>query len=169
MVYPPCYVEMVRSVLGSITLDPASCEVAQEWIRADTFYTVSDNGLTQRWHGRVFLNPPYGKNGGISNQAVWSGRMVDAWEAGAIEAGLLLINSTHGYRWYEDLWTRFPVCLLRERVRFIRPDGSVGGRAKRGQTFVYFGSDTAGFARVFGDAGRIILPGGDEWTTNPRK
>lgn len=155
---PPEYVEMARAVLGEIDLDPASSVTAQICVRAKSFYTVDDDGLKLGWFGNVFLNPPYGKTLGKSNQDVWSRRMVTAYESGEIESGILLVNSTHGYKWYEELWVHFPSCLVRERIRFMRPDGSAGGQAKRGQTFVYFGKNMAQFSSVFGCIGRIVMP-----------
>lgn len=154
---PVPYIELAHEVLGNIDLDPASEPFPQQWIKADRYWT--QDGLLHQWNAKtVFCNPPYGKLGGKSNQAAWSRKMVCEYEAGHFKAGILLINSTHGYRWYEELWTKYPVCLARERIRFIKPDGTVGGQAKRGQTFVYFGTDPAKFIDVFSNLGRIVLP-----------
>jgi hypothetical protein len=45
--------------LGIFDLDPCS-PVNRPWDTALNHYTVIDNGLVQPWHGRVWLNPPYG-------------------------------------------------------------------------------------------------------------
>ena len=58
---PQDYVEAARFVLGAIDLDPASAPRAQEWIKAKTFFTEQDDGLTKEWRGRIWLNPPYTK------------------------------------------------------------------------------------------------------------
>jgi len=161
---PPYIIEMVRDVLGWIDLDPASDKVPQEWIRANRIFTKTDrwkgDGLTESWRAiTVFLNPPYGKSvDGQSNQALWSGLMQAEYQLENFEQGILLINSTHGYNWYENIWTRYPCCLARERIRFIKPDGTVGGQAKRGQTFVYFGTNATRFIEVFSELGRVLLP-----------
>ena len=155
---PSEIIEMVREVLGVIWLDPASDPVPQQWIKAMVYF--SEGGLTRAWPGGpVFCNPPYGKSKGFgSNQAAWSYAMMSKYRAGEFLEGILLVNSTHGYKWYEELVDGRIHCLARERIRFIKPDGSVGGRAKRGQTFVYFGADPTKFIRVFSGIGRIIRP-----------
>ena len=57
---PQKYIEATRKVLGSIELDPASSDKAQEIVRAKRYFTVEDNGLNQSWKAEtVFLNPPY--------------------------------------------------------------------------------------------------------------
>lgn len=153
---PPFYVGLVRAVLEEIDLDPASHLVAQEWIKARNARFVE--GMDSPWRGRVFCNPPYGKENGKSSQAVWSAFMAEQYRAGYMTEGVLLVNSTHGYKWYEELWANHPVCCLRDRIRFVREDGSVGGQAKRGQTFVYFGERPYAFAHVFSPHGRIVFP-----------
>lgn len=40
-------------------LDPCSPGPGH-WVPADKIYTKSDDGLSQPWHGLVFMNPPFG-------------------------------------------------------------------------------------------------------------
>ena len=160
---PPFYIELVREVLGEIDLDPASHPVSQEWIKAKECWT--SKGLESLWdigdRTRVFCNPPYGKTGSKSNQGLWSMFMHIEYSYKRIEEGILLINSTHGYSWYEDIWRLYPCCLLRERIKFLYPwngEALESGQAKKGQTLVYFGDNIRKFNNVFKSHGRIILP-----------
>lgn len=155
---PSYYIELARRVLGVIDLDPASDPFPQTWIQAKHYFVKKNDGLAQAWGGRVWLNPPYGKESGKSSQAIWSKKMIDEYESGNVKEAIMLVNSTHGYKWYEELWTYYPVCCARERIRFIRQDGTEGGQAKRGQTFVYFGANPNLFKIFFSSIGRIILP-----------
>jgi hypothetical protein len=57
---PSEVVEAARTTLGAIDLDPASCEAASRVVRASSYYTKQQNGFTQPWRGRLFMNPPGG-------------------------------------------------------------------------------------------------------------
>lgn len=148
---PPELIERARACLGGIDLDPASNDIAQRWIKATTYYTA-ETPLQAPWAGRVWLNPPF------DDTPAWVGRLDYAYTRGDVTAAILLVNSAPGYVWWESLWTRRPVCMLRERVRFVQPDGTRGGQAKKGQTIAYFGQDYRAFIDAFGDIGRILLP-----------
>ena len=56
-------VEAARAVMGGIDLDPASSETANKQIKAARIFTVETNGLIQEWHGRIWLNPPFSREG----------------------------------------------------------------------------------------------------------
>lgn len=155
---PPDYARLVHAVLGSIDLDPASNRAANRYVRAAAYYTKRQDGLRKPWHGRVFLNPPYGKTAGRSNQEVWSMHMYRAYRRGDFDSGILLIYSTQGYEWYERLWRLAPVCCARKRICFINAQGEQMSEAKKGSTFVYFGRRVALFEKVFSNIGRVILP-----------
>jgi hypothetical protein len=148
---PPGIIERARAVLGNIDLDPASSAVAQQWIAAERYYTADvPHG---QWAGRVWLNPPF------DDTPAWVDRLEAAYDAGDVTAAVLLVNSAPGYVWWEELWRRRPVCMLRERLSFYTADGTPGGQAKKGTTIAYYGPDVARFVAGFRDLGRLFLPG----------
>ncbi len=51
--------DILRS-LGEFDLDPCS-PITRPWDTAKTHFSVLDNGLLKEWFGRVWLNPPYGR------------------------------------------------------------------------------------------------------------
>lgn len=54
--------EIIR-VLGPFDLDPCA-PVNRPWDTALHHFTIEDDGLSHRWNGRVWLNPPYGPHTG---------------------------------------------------------------------------------------------------------
>lgn len=51
--------EIIES-LGEFDLDPCS-PVKPLWQTAKVMYNKHDDGLKQKWEGRVWLNPPYSR------------------------------------------------------------------------------------------------------------
>lgn len=155
---PPQYIDAAREVMGGIDLDPATCEAAQRVIAASTYYTETDDGLSQPWYGRVWMNPPYGKIGNDSSQGQWAQKLVSEYKAGNVAEGIFLVKAAVGYEWFEVLWDELPVCFSRERLSFVREDGSFDGQSKQGTAFFYVGQNVQRFIDVFRRFGRVILP-----------
>jgi hypothetical protein len=155
---PSKYIELARKVLGKIDLDPASCEEAQKTVKAKTYYTKEDDGLSQEWRGNVWCNPPYLKEQGKSNQGTWSAKFLDEYAKGNVEQGILLVKAALGYKWFEILFETLPVCFCRERLSFINEEGEDDGQSKQGTAFFYIGKDPSKFYAVFRDLGRVIPP-----------
>lgn len=145
---PPKYIALARQVLGEIDLDPASCAAAQAVVQALKFYTEHENGLMQPWYGRMWINPPY------SAPTPWVRRAIAEYQAGTIEAALILTNSYTETGWWQDLATAGLMLMFRGRLNFWHPD-KVTTQNRTGQTLAYFGPDKARFIEVFGSYGVI--------------
>lgn len=102
--------------LGSFDLDPCAA-IGRPWDCAKNNYTIVENGLLLPWRGRVWCNPPYGKEA-----AAFVARMVEHGN------GLALIFMRPDTRWFQDmvLATARYIFLLRGRIRFCRIDGTPG-------------------------------------------
>lgn len=155
---PPVYLEAVRAVLGTIDIDPASNAEANTIVQARAFYDTTANGLKRDWTGRVFLNPPYGKEEGesMSNQALWSARLISQYQQGITTEAILLVNAITDAGWFQPLWD-YPICFTDHRIPFYRPGGEAGKQPVRGSVFVYFGANVAEFASVFRRFGAVVL------------
>lgn len=148
---PPDIIERARTLLGGIDLDPASNATAQQWIKASKYYTA-ETPAGMSWAGRVWLNPPF------DDADTWVDRLDSEYVDGDVTAAVLLVNSAPGYIWWEDLWRRRPVCMLRERVCFWTDEGAQYEPAKKGTTIAYYGNDVITFKQTFSAIGRVILP-----------
>ena len=151
---PKKYIEAVRSVLGNIDIDPASNEIANQTVQATTFYSVSDDGLSKNWQGSVFLNPPYGKTNGKSNQGVWVKKLIDQYEAGICKQAIVLVNASTHTRWFSKLW-KYPICFTNHKIRFYSYNHTIN-QPTHGNAFIYFGSHVPVFKECFTKFGKVI-------------
>lgn len=148
---PAVYIEAARKVLGEIDLDPASCEKAQETVKAKCFYSKSDNSLGREWAGRVWLNPPYSQPA-ISD---FTSKLIADLNSGAITSAILLTNNHTDTGWFHNCESiAAALCFTRGRIKFIDAvKGEVMPTA--GQCFFYYGGETQYFGEVFRDFGFI--------------
>lgn len=151
---PAKYIEAARALMGGIDVDPASNRTANETVQATVFYDSDTNGLCHDWHGRVWLNPPYGRDGGDSNQDIWSQRLREQYEAGITTEAVLLVNAAVDTRWFQRLFD-YPVCLTLGRINFSTPEPVANG-STHGSAFVYFGSQIDRFVEIFREFGAVV-------------
>jgi phage N-6-adenine-methyltransferase len=149
---PSALIERARAVLGEIDVDPASNEFAQRTVKAATFYSKEDDGLSKPWQGRVWLNPPYSR--GVIGQFV--AKLCAERKAGRVEAAILLThNHTETAWWQAAALGSHAICFPRARVKFESPRGDIGS-PQQGQAIFYFGSDVDKFSQKFYDVGLIV-------------
>ena len=153
---PKWVIDAAREVMGWIDLDPASCKEAQENVQAVLYYTIVDDGLSRDWYGKVWMNPPYSKTDGRSNQDIWTEHLISEYENSNVTEAIFLVKAALGYKWFESLFERFPVCFLRERLSFILDDGNDDGQSKQGTAIFYLGDNFDKFYAVFRKYGRVI-------------
>lgn len=158
---PSVYIEAARTVMGSIDLDPASCAMANQIVKAKRYFTKEDNGLVQSWHGRVWLNPPYGRvnpeltGSNRSFQHFFSRKCHEEYIQGRIEQAILLLHGYTVYKvWYQSLFYNAPFCLHKDYIPFIRDDGKIAGNGYGG-VLVYLGPNEQKFIDTFSQFGTI--------------
>lgn len=147
---PADYLDAARTVMGGIDLDPASCEDANQTVRATEFFDGEADGLDQIWFGRVWLNPPYGKLAGS-----FVAKLVDEESKGNIEQAIVLVNAnTTDTKWFAPLWDRI-LCFTNHRIDFNSPNYKHAS-STHGSVFIYFGPDEKSFAKHFDEFGFVV-------------
>jgi phage N-6-adenine-methyltransferase len=146
---PAEYIEAARRVLGTIDLDPASSQEANQVVKASAYYTINDDGLSQDWAGKVWLNPPYTANliGRFASKAAAE------YQSGRVNEAVILVNNATETSWFAALAeVSAAVCFLRSRVKFWRPDGETNSPLQ-GQAILYMGDRPTVFEREFSRLG----------------
>jgi hypothetical protein len=113
-----------RYILGSIDLDPASCERAQRVVQATKWIGLPGDGTCEPWKGLWWCNPPY------SEPELWVPHGLDEHlrylKGGSRSEGLFLLPTCTGTKWWTRLWD-FPIAWI-GRLKFWGQDVDAGSR-----------------------------------------
>jgi hypothetical protein len=111
-------------------LDP--CSPGQgHWVPAHKIYTEAEDGLKRPWHGKVFMNPPFG---GRNGHVPWLVKFFDHAN------GIAIVRSYTSSGWWHDHMDRAEALLWpRGKTKFIKPDGTVGRSPGHGVVLIGMG------------------------------
>jgi phage N-6-adenine-methyltransferase len=105
---PQTLFDELDRIFGGFTLDPCA---TSENAKCSRYFTTADDGLIQHWTGKVFMNPPYGRE---------IGRWVEkAWRE-SIDGALVvcLLPARVDTRWWHNYARNGYVYFLRGRLKF---------------------------------------------------
>ncbi|MGY4371844.1 phage N-6-adenine-methyltransferase [Bradyrhizobium sp. LB1.3] len=154
---PARYVELARTVLGQIDVDPASNPMAQETVRARTFYTAETDGLDKPWLGKVWMNPPYSQPEIVH----FVDKLIAEYKAGNVKEAIMLTHNSTDTKWFDALFkSSDAICFTTGRVKFVSPKGEFAAPAM-GQAFSYFRPNPRGFTEVFSEVGNVVTLAND--------
>lgn len=105
----------IVKALGPFDLDP--CYLPKEerpWDTAKNHFSEKENGLIQPWEGRVWLNPPYGRE-----TPKWVKRMSEH------SNGIVLVFARVETKWFHDyIWKHASAIFFPQgRIGFCFPSG----------------------------------------------
>jgi len=144
---PPEYTAAAKVVMGGIDLDPASSHKANEFVGADKYYTLEDDGLVQEWGGRVWMNPPYSQ----PEIAEFCDKFLASPE---INEACVLVNNATDTRWMQKMLKHATaVCFVRGRISYLDKSGKPKNKPLQGQAILYYGNNTDGFSSAFSEFG----------------
>lgn len=108
---PQPFFDKLAAEFGGFDLDPCA---TSENAKCTVFYTETEDGLKQPWQGKVFMNPPYGREIGH-----WVEKAYAASLAGCLVVCLLPARTDTAW-WHNYV-------MLADEVRFVRGRLKFGG------------------------------------------
>jgi hypothetical protein len=175
-------VDSAHLLMGGIDLDPASSVMANKYVNAKNFYTISDDGLNdQEWHGNVYLFPPnrsyfwntkayrWKATRGlsptlISGHALWWQTLKRKWLTGEINQAVYFSNCPDMFLYAQDIFDH-PICILRTRpilVQHFLATDEIKSRNTCVSFVVYLqpkeytSEATENFIEIYGEKGKLL-------------
>ena len=117
-------------------LDPAHPGIGTPYcyVPVKRVFTIKDDGLKMPWptHELFFLNPPYGRRW---EHVPWLKKLISHGN------GIGLFRAYTSADWFHEVLLPSKAVLMfpAERIKFIRPDGSVGEQPGHGNVFITLG------------------------------
>lgn len=140
---PQAIIVAAMAALGGIDLDPCS-NTGTPNVPASRHLTAEDDGLAHGWRGKVYMNPPYGREIGG-----WIDKLTTEFAYGNVTAAVALLPARTDTAWFRALPARW-VCFVSGRLRFSGADP-----APFPSVAAYLGPDAAAFADAFGSLGLL--------------
>ncbi len=137
--------ELVKK-LGEFDLDPCS-PVNPPFVHAPVNYTIESNGLTREWFGRIYMNPPYGKD-----MHKWLDKLQKHGNGIA-----LIFARTETKCFFENVWDKADALLfVKGRIRFYHVSGEQGGTPGAPSVFIAYGKNNAIALKNSGIEGKYL-------------
>lgn len=138
--------DVIRA-LGEFDLDPCA-PINRPWDMAKHHYTKNDDGLNLPWFGRIWLNPPYGRE-----TFKWMHKLSEH------KSGIALIfarTETRGF--HEMIWKKaHSVFFFLGRLAFYHVDGTKGDSANAPSCLVSYSNYDSEIIRTSGLKGKQVF------------
>ena len=109
---------------------------------------LSGESLSQNWSGFVWMNPPFGGRNGI---IPWLDKFI------AHGNGIALTPDGTSAPWFQDAAASMSAILFTRKIKFLRPDGSVGRSPSNGTALMAVGNQGKAALRRAAIAGYGLL------------
>lgn len=144
---PKKILDAVLAVLGEIDLDPCSNSHENPNVPASVHYTKEDDGLSKGWNGRVFLNPPYGRD-----VQKWTNKLVNDYKSRNVTEAIVLVAARTDTKWFNRLGYHATCwCAVKGRLKF---SDSINSAPFPSSVF-YLGNRPREFCDQFYEIGQI--------------
>lgn len=142
---PIQFVRPLANALDGFDVDPASGAEAQPL--ASTRYDEADDGLSQEWHGDVWLNPPF------SEKTAWVEKTRREVRAGRADTVVVLLPvDTSTALFHEHVVEATVLCFVEGRLSFV----GGGENPSFGVLVAVYGAAPADLREALGRTGTLV-------------
>ena len=137
--------EIIKA-LGEFDLDPcAPSPTTRPWSTAFLHYW--ENGLEKDWYGRVWCNPPYGRE-----TFKWLNKLAEHGEGTA-----LIFARTETIGFHKEIWSKaHSIFFFKGRLKFYKVTGEQGGTANAPSCLVSYSEKDSDAIRESGLIGKHL-------------
>lgn len=138
---PPSIIE----ALGEFDLDPC-CPPNMPWRTAKKMISLPTDGLTEKWEGRVFLNPPYGRK-----TFDWLDKLAET------KSGIALIFArTETIGFHRSVWSKaHSVSFFKGRLKFHKECGKEANSANAPSCLVSYSEQDTQAIEIAVERGKL--------------
>lgn len=127
---PISIVQEFEREFGKFDLDVCA---RPETAKAPVFFTRSNDGLSQSWFGRAWMNPPF------SDPAPWLQKAIEETQSGRCDLVVALLPAATDTLWFHRyVQGRAEVRFRKGRIKFIGWMGTPIGSPKAGTVFAIY-------------------------------
>ena len=136
----------VIDALGTFDLDPCS-PIERPWDTALSHYSELDDGLASQWSGRVWCNPPYGRE-----TFKWLSKLAEHGNG----VGLIFAR-TETIGFHEQVWAKADaIFFFKGRLKFHYVDGTQGDSANAPSCLIAYGKNNVKSLEDSGLKGKLV-------------
>lgn len=142
---PELIIDRTVRLFKQIDLDP--CSDIDGNVSALKHFTEKEDGLNQDWFGKIYMNPPYGRE-----LPKWTDKLNEEYQKANITEAIALVPSRTDTGWFQGL-KEYPRCFIWGRLKFSGQENS----APFPSMAVYLGTNTEAFYQIYKDIGDIYI------------
>ena len=118
------------------------------------WYHAIDDGLRRKWYGTVWMNPPFGHQ---RQKIDWLNKFFDHGD------GIALFPDRTSAPWWQEAAPKADAILfVNGKIKFIRPDSTIGTQPGTGTTLFACGPRAVA-ALIQSRLGQVVTPIGNNW------
>lgn len=160
---------------GKSSMGPSTwIRAAEPLVQAKDCYVQHTGGLQQQWAGKVFVNPPFGKVAGQSQQGLFLRKGVDEFHKGHASEVMFLLKAAVGCQWLRCAMN-FPHAWMHDLIAFHASQPSLSlleeqaqvaplAANPHGSLMVYLGPNVQKFVDVLSPV--AYVPGVTSWAAS---